>query len=573
MSSTAGQRVYHYQPPTPHQIKAAHTLIQKYESEVREYAARMKELQGYLNESTDAAVKQEFQVMINDLFSEMEERRKLLDEQKNLIAPIRLLPAELLILIFEHHVHCNDQSLWTILAVCRSWRYVGIGTPRIWNKLEVDLGHTAILNPKGKNNQSASPDGILCSNLDMLEIVLLRSGVIPIHVTLSLGSDPIDLAMLQLLCIQVGSRIKTFRLKVPTFQPTSFLQAWNNLNPSFPNLEAFVLASPVSSWTRDILTTVCTTSTKLRSLSFDHPCHIQEDIGPLSPALRRIRHLRLVGHYAYPDAARLMWHKLIQINTLSLAHLYDSSPFANKVESHFGQLEMLNILQVSLNGLASSPVKLRSLKHIHIDTITHQDDTANLASCSIELSQVTHFTLKNKNYAPLLWFALPSLVSLELYGNQFNKTQSNDEIDAMWNLDTAGRVPCPSAILHIETKANDGYILSALSFMDHIQHLYLYYDTPSSVGTKLMAALANPPKKRIAQNPEALKSWQAPKLPSLQTLTIICKKVTNNEKNQCLGLLERIREARLGTASEMKTLRLSMQSIPGKCSLNQAREI
>ncbi|CAG8744094.1 5711_t:CDS:1, partial [Acaulospora colombiana] len=198
MSSTTRQQVYHYQPPTPNQIRAAQILIHKYESEVHEYAARIKDLQSYLSESTDAAVKQDFQVMINDLFSEREERKKLLDEQKNLIAPIRLLPAELLLLIFEHHVHYNDQSLWTILAVCRSWRYIGMGAPRIWNKLEVALGLMETSNSKALRFESFSSNGIICSNLDMLEMVLVRSGVIPVYVTISIGSNAVDLTMLQL---------------------------------------------------------------------------------------------------------------------------------------------------------------------------------------------------------------------------------------------------------------------------------------------------------------------------------------------------------------------------------------
>jgi hypothetical protein len=575
MSSTDNQRAYHYQPPSPSQIKAAYVLIRKYKSEIHDHAIRIKELRTYINESTDATVKEEFRTMINDLSLEMEERKQLLEDQKMLIAPMRLLPAELLIHIFEYYVHHYDQSIWTIMAVCRSWRYLGMGAPRIWNKFQVTLGNAGAPKARQKYNQSRLPDGVDCRTMDTLEMVLRRSGVIPVHVTVTIGPDVFDLTMLQLLCVQAGSRIKSLHLKGNIYQSSFGTQAWANINASFPNLDTIVLDCSLSPLFKAIFTTACTTSTSLHSISFNYPCSTR-DLEPLSHTLKKIKHFRLTGQYMYfnhDDTMGHIWKRFVQIKTIFLARLYDSSPFAYSTDGSFGQLETMALQDVSFNGLANSPTQLRALKHIHIDTISARDVTANIAHYSIQLHQVTHFTLNNKSYAPLLWFSLPNLVSLELYGNQFNKTQSNDEIDTMWNPDTAGQIPCPSTILHLETKANDAYILSALSFMDHIRDLYLYYDTPSAIGTKLMSALAIPPKKRISQNPEALRSWQAPKLPSLQILTIVCKKVTANEKNQCLGSLEQIREARLGTASEMQTLRLSMQSVVGKCSLNRAREI
>jgi hypothetical protein len=171
-------------------------------------------------------------------------------------------------------------------------------------------------------------------------------------------------------------------------------------------------------------------------------------------------------------------------------------------------------------------------------------------------------------------FLLPSLISLELYGNNLSKNDANDEMDDIWNTGTFGKAPSPSLSFHLEPRANDAYLLVALGFMDRLKELYLYYESPAHVGTKLMTSLAVPPRKKVvAGGPAELKKWRAPTCPELETLVVVCKKVSAKEKDVCLDALTKLNEARLGTASEMKVCRLALYSKNGKGSRNKASKL
>ncbi|KAG8813225.1 hypothetical protein FRC17_001632, partial [Serendipita sp. 399] len=95
-------------------------------------------------------------------------------------APILRLPSEFLGYIFESFVHREHQSPWQLTFVCRQWREIALGTPRLWTKIvivnHVSDGPIEFVIP-GQSVVTWAPDSFqVCLNSTELESALLRSG-------------------------------------------------------------------------------------------------------------------------------------------------------------------------------------------------------------------------------------------------------------------------------------------------------------------------------------------------------------------------------------------------------------
>jgi hypothetical protein len=150
-----------------------------------------------------------------------------------------------------------------------------------------------------------------------------------------------------------------------------------------------------------------------------------------------------------------------------------------------------------------------------------------------------------------------------------DKDKTNKILDEIWNVDTAGQSPCPSRILHLESLADDVYILSALRFMQDIKQLYLHYESPSGSGfgsgvgfgsgysfsSQLSSSFAKKPNNRMTKRgEEAIRAWKAPYCPQLEEFTIVYQTASREDVDACMEELRRIQQARHGTASELKRI-------------------
>ena len=82
------------------------------------------------------------QAILDELRLKCEPLRKFITEQNTILAPVRRLPAEILIEIFlcmDYNISCFS-SRWPpslIGQVCRGWRHVVLSTQKLWSSIVV----------------------------------------------------------------------------------------------------------------------------------------------------------------------------------------------------------------------------------------------------------------------------------------------------------------------------------------------------------------------------------------------------------------------------------------------------
>ncbi|KAL0569221.1 hypothetical protein V5O48_012747 [Marasmius crinis-equi] len=130
---------------------------------------------------------------ISRLQAERDKLRSLVEQHQMLLSPFRRFPIEIWQEIF---VHClpsipartlkNAPLLLT--GICRSWREIALGTPRLWNNIHI---HFPSRNPK-----SPDPEGfrsLIRGRIDGVKSWLNRSGSLPLTVSLSVGAPHVRL--------------------------------------------------------------------------------------------------------------------------------------------------------------------------------------------------------------------------------------------------------------------------------------------------------------------------------------------------------------------------------------------
>ncbi|THU96627.1 hypothetical protein K435DRAFT_600433, partial [Dendrothele bispora CBS 962.96] len=81
----------------------------------------------------------ELPALLDKLIQELDERKEKIARAKNLLSPIRRLPAEMLTEIFMNYIEPDAQRLYNALPrplllsqICAQWRNLVQFTPRLW---------------------------------------------------------------------------------------------------------------------------------------------------------------------------------------------------------------------------------------------------------------------------------------------------------------------------------------------------------------------------------------------------------------------------------------------------------
>ncbi|KAH8830726.1 hypothetical protein DL96DRAFT_1594092 [Flagelloscypha sp. PMI_526] len=89
---------------------------------------------------------------LRDLLEHLNGRKEIVEEyvrqKQAILVPIRLLPFEILVHIFEYL--CQDNSFgverrdisipaWTLARVCKAWRDLALTTPQLWSRITILL--------------------------------------------------------------------------------------------------------------------------------------------------------------------------------------------------------------------------------------------------------------------------------------------------------------------------------------------------------------------------------------------------------------------------------------------------
>jgi hypothetical protein len=546
-----------HHPLTEHDIRETRLLVNQYQLEIEDSKQRIEELLTLSSGSTSADVKADFEALINETINQKETMERLLVEKSALISPVRRLPSELLALVMICHVRENGQSPWSLLAVSRSWRYLGLETPRLWSVIH-------ILQRQKQANYYVQPGprfigGVLCKNEEVWKTTLTRSGAVPLDMIIDCDLSVMPLDFFSKMVLESGPRWRSV-----VYNVTNAGQQWDIdwAAALFPNLRSTTFLRDCSAGvvTDGLLSAIESTSLKLRSMVLESSA-LETNLRARKPIFQRIRELDLtpsLPKFIFPAQTDATWSHFPRLEVLVLRDGYNST--LNKGDHNLANLRVFaaNTIQT----LADYSSLFKSLTHVYLETPAPLSNGLSMdpEMHSIALVNVTHFGLVSNSYAPLHWFYLPSLILLELLGNTMQTNLANEEFDLIWNFETFGKAPSPIA-LHAEVKVNDAYLLMALRSMDRLKELYLYYDAPQNSASKFMDSLSVKPKKSVvARGEQAIKKWVPPTCPELETLFMIYGKMSNQERVDISQKLQQIQEARLGTAREMKKLRMLLRS-------------
>ncbi|KAJ7758718.1 hypothetical protein B0H16DRAFT_1416183 [Mycena metata] len=112
------------------------------------------------------------------------------DRYKSIVAPIRRLPPELLIEIFDlcGHPSAADLNLLPVSQVCSYWRRIAVGTPSLWSHLDLDV---KLWRSSGLTSRTL---------LARLDSSLQRGGNVPLTLQVDLQrDDPYDINIVKTL--------------------------------------------------------------------------------------------------------------------------------------------------------------------------------------------------------------------------------------------------------------------------------------------------------------------------------------------------------------------------------------
>ncbi|KAJ7755500.1 hypothetical protein B0H16DRAFT_1886295 [Mycena metata] len=115
--------------------------------------------------------------VLDGLESRKRELQNFVATHKQVLAPIRTLPSEILSEIFLQYVKHRPTGAWLIARVCRSWREIAISSSRLWNQIDMDTS------PFSANISAATIKS-------MLSLQLQRSAQAPLHISLPFPWPP-----------------------------------------------------------------------------------------------------------------------------------------------------------------------------------------------------------------------------------------------------------------------------------------------------------------------------------------------------------------------------------------------
>lgn len=127
-----------------------------------------------------SGVAKEYEKVQQQLKKVKAQRRAIAEEmlvQRALISAIRLIPPELLGLIFLCYIEDFKQSPWTLMGVSRAWRAAALHTRGLWARIMITSPDTSRRSRRERGRE-------VCINTDQLQRALARAGTHPLDIAL-----------------------------------------------------------------------------------------------------------------------------------------------------------------------------------------------------------------------------------------------------------------------------------------------------------------------------------------------------------------------------------------------------
>ena len=256
--------------------------------------------------------------------------RKALREQKALLAPIGLLPSELLGTIFEAYV-ASGNSPWNITCISRRFRSAALASPRLWNRITVS---DSIQDELGRYVDGRE----VCNSVARLEAALKRAqnALLDISIRSNIASNKLnEVNTIQLFEMALQRLPQIQYLHISSTERTLPRIPLHSI-PDAPNLTLYDIklefgvtpqGDPTLWAFMDLLKIIASTSIGLRYLRLDG--RDTEIVAPYfsGPILRSLVIQR--KYFTLPDTAVLnflhscdsLWHLTLEAIPLHLIEL------------------------------------------------------------------------------------------------------------------------------------------------------------------------------------------------------------------------------------------------------------
>jgi hypothetical protein len=363
-----------------------------------------------------------------ELREQLREIEARLARQREVLAPVKWLPSEVLSEIFTIHVDCGNTP-WTLLYVCRLWKAVGSSTPRIWRYIQI----CEVNKEQGRFNSGTSFQ--MCFTNSQFEKALSRTGATPLSISIAvpylaystdLAPDTNRLFAVFVTLTKILNRCDTIELK-ETYR--SFSKECQNL---FATLQ-FPVSSPVrclhvgGGWESSIIV---------------HKILVASNHG--SSALRE---LSMAAHgnpslfdslTNYPTLLNRSPHsppKIARSRQMSSPQCVASPTSLNQTTfSHFPQASnVFNLLQeaqfLSVNVRVLDTHEFGKLRKLVLRNCVIP---ATIQPGAIKVPVLDTLIFEGSSWLPILVFDCPSVSHLELEGGWHSKADAKREVDQIW---------------------------------------------------------------------------------------------------------------------------------------------
>lgn len=485
-----------------------------------------------------AAERQEARAAVTATVTGLEVQiHRLRQENSNTVsslAPIWRLPAEILAEIFLLSIHGHAQCPVDLIHVCRVWRSVVLGMPRIWSAI-----HLSTWTKPSKT-----------------KFILEQTRAIPLDVEISTCTSALmvvdgDRATRYASLEMVAKEAKRWRtLTINGFPHKTDIDAYSSHTKP-----AFTFNGPMDALQSFKIKTICE-----NSYVFDQ---LLDVVGSSSHDMLTDMELsspNAIHHLAQPYFAAI-FHRLVTFKV-------DVRKMQTSVDilTHFGQLETLeaHYLHLPKYRVETNLPLVHTLKRMKITAVSVQwmagRTFPNMEECAIisprypetiahgggvDLPMCTQFTYDDHTTGVLPNFRIPKLDTLTIRNEAWNKPIGSTQLAEVWSGAVGQVTPLKPRVLHLDTQCYSQPLINALGMLPELEELYLGVARPDGLSKKFFGALG------------AEKGRSSHLCPNLKTFGIRYSHWTRDgEHDEVTPLLHRIIESRQKAGAPLQRVKL-----------------
>ncbi|KAG9055338.1 hypothetical protein FS842_002487 [Serendipita sp. 407] len=465
---------------------------------------QITEAKRFITEQTNrcASIRSEYLEQLKALIR-IQERllasQKLLLERQATISPIRRLPQEVLSMVFLIHTTENRQSNWTLMHVCRAWRFAALTTPALWTRIQ--LTTLSRREKKDKTRSRVSEGYEVCYRPNQLVRALQRLGSVPLD--LWILTDLNDWTSLSDGEVLEGNligllRVMQRKLLRPRLRSLRIEACYGRLSVgnSFDEFDFRCLkVLDVAQSAPELFRKIARDVGDLLSLKA-----VGSDICSLKD---KLSHIEELGLLRFHDTNVESMHSILQTSHSLTALSIQGLTIGQHFKMTMTCLRRLDLCEV----LAVWPIVCPNLTHLTIKPLVESKYE------DICLSQLVYLSYSGSSGRFLRCFDVPALRTLELTAVGGKKDVKNS-MQQVWMTNTDPKIN-PIVFKLIDSNVNSKILAKVLQAMTNCEELYvrrtkITSDLFSSLLPEKRVATSKVKKSKNAKNAKSKETWWIP---------------------------------------------------------------